>query len=197
MIPHKKRWRSDAALHPIRNDTADRMLTAENTIHFGRYTTETLTNKMGTPGHMTNEWRRPLGRGILKILRGKQNDQWADIKQIIADPEIPAFFGDIARKEIDDATGHIGRKNTHDTIRLATKLNDATSVEHTRQTSLKTVKGRNLTPEDSQITTKRQTKTLKSGPWKPAKKERKYHRKTLYKCKVYRAAGKQPQETQT
>ena len=83
---------------------------------------------MGPPGHMTNERRKQLGRGIPKTLRQKHNDQWIDIEQIIYDPQIFEFAGVVAREEIDGATTHIDRKDPPDALKIVSKLNDETAV---------------------------------------------------------------------
>ena len=44
---------------------------------------EPATNKMGAPGHKTNERCKSLGRGILMTMRQKYAEQWIDIHQII------------------------------------------------------------------------------------------------------------------
>ena len=111
------------------------MLTAENTIHFGRYATKPLTNKMGTPAHMENGRNIRLRRGILKTLREKHNALWIDINQLIGDPEIFEFFGDIVREEIDGASMKIDRSNSPDAIKIEKRLNDETSVEYMKSNS--------------------------------------------------------------
>ena len=121
---------------------------------------------------MTNERHKQLGRCIPETLREKRNVQWVDIEQIIGDPQISELRGDIDREEIDDAATHNNRANAPDAIKIETKLNDGTSAEYIMANS-ENCKGRNMAQEYAQITTQRQTETLKPGPWKTEKKERK------------------------
>ena len=99
------------------------------------YAAKPLTNKMGTPGHMTNERHIRLGRGIIKALQEKRKDQSVDTEQIVGDPRISEFPGDAAGEEIYDALMHIGRMNSPDSLKIETKLDDETSVEYTKSNS--------------------------------------------------------------
>ena len=93
---------------------------------------EFITNIMGTPDHKTNERRIQLGRGILRTLRQKHNDQWSDIHQIINGPQISEFFGEIERGGIDTAETYISRKNVTDIPKIETKTNEETAVEYSK-----------------------------------------------------------------
>ena len=80
---------------------------------------------------MTNERHIRLGRGFLKTMREKHNDQWIDIKQTIEDPRISELFRDITREEIDDALMRVDRMNSPDLLKNETKLHDETFAEYT------------------------------------------------------------------
>ena len=149
---------------------------------------------MGPPGNMANERHIRLGRGILKTLREKNNDQWADIRQIIGDPQISDFFGDIAREEIDDALMRIGRMISPDALKIETQLNDETSVEYSKSTS-GDCKRERLGAENDKMRATRRIKTMKLKPRKMEQRKRKKHRKRCTIYKAYRTAHKPPQET--
>ena len=90
---------------------------------------------MGTPDNRTSERHIQLGRGILRALRKKRNDQWIDIHRLINETQLFEFFGEIARGEIDTSATYINRENATGTANIETKTNEETSVQYIKSNS--------------------------------------------------------------
>ena len=92
---------------------------------------------MGHPESNQVEGNVQLGSGPRKTLREKRKDQWADIRQIVGDPQIFEFLGRIAREEINDAIIYIGRRNSRREPEIETKINGDASFEYIGTNSAK------------------------------------------------------------
>ena len=101
---------------------------------------------METPAYEKTQRHVRLGRSIRKILRGKHKAQWVDTKQIIGDPEIYDFLGDIKGEEIDNEILYVSRKYPKRAPKIELEINENASVEYIKSNSSKCKKNETMRP---------------------------------------------------